>query len=107
MIIATKVSIAQSNSIKGIVTDIKTNVEIENATIVDINTNKMVISNANGVFEFKKLFTNTTLEISCIGYETKKISTTNNANNMPFFSLGFFGEAKKSKSPAGASPGNL
>ena len=23
----------------------------------------------------------------------------------PFFSLGFFGEAKKSKSPAGASPG--
>ena len=25
----------------------------------------------------------------------------------PFFSLGFFGEAKKSKSPAGASPANL
>jgi hypothetical protein len=25
----------------------------------------------------------------------------------PFFSLGFFGEAKKSKSPAGASPGML
>ncbi len=25
----------------------------------------------------------------------------------PFFSLGFFGEAKKSKSPAGASPGRL
>jgi hypothetical protein len=25
----------------------------------------------------------------------------------PFFSLGFFGEAKKSKSPAGASPGLL
>ena len=24
----------------------------------------------------------------------------------PFFSLGFFGEAKKSKSPAGASPGS-
>ena len=77
-----KVSISQTNNVKGVITDNKTNLAIENATVIDINANKIVLSNANGVFEFKKIIANTILEISCIGYETKKISTTNNANNI-------------------------
>ena len=78
----TKISISQTNNVKGVITDDKTNLAIENATVIDINTNKIVLSNAYGVFEFKKIIANTILEISCIGYETKKISTTNNVNKI-------------------------
>jgi iron complex outermembrane receptor protein len=57
-------------SIKGTVTDSKTNESIEGAVIVLIETNKNSSSDANGNFEFTDLAVGTyTVEIKTLGYE--------------------------------------
>ncbi|WP_299214586.1 TonB-dependent receptor [uncultured Aquimarina sp.] len=64
---------AQFN-ISGLVIDNTTLTPIKNATIVDVKTGNKTLSNNNGSF---KLISNGTIEISFLGYQTKKITVTN------------------------------
>ncbi|AXT54165.1 TonB-dependent receptor [Aquimarina sp. BL5] len=64
---------AQFN-ISGLVIDNTTLIPIKNATIIDVKTGNKTLSDNNGTF---KLVSNGIIEISFAGYETKKITVTN------------------------------
>ncbi len=64
---------AQFN-ISGLVIDNTTLTPIKNATIVDVETGNKTFSSNNGTFKF---ISNGTIEISFSGYQTKKITITN------------------------------
>ncbi|WP_298312899.1 TonB-dependent receptor [uncultured Aquimarina sp.] len=64
---------AQFN-ISGLVIDNTTLIPIKNATIIDVKTVNKTLSDNNGTF---KLVSNGIIEISFAGYETKKITVTN------------------------------
>jgi TonB-linked SusC/RagA family outer membrane protein len=74
--------LAQSKSIKGKVTDTKTNSPLEGATVSVVHSRTNTVSKADGTFEINIPAGKTSLIVSFVGYQTKTVTVGPNENNI-------------------------